>query len=237
MHPFFEFFNQNRPYISKDSLEWPSSWKIVDYKTYPRLPQIALPKPNLRDASLESAIINRKSEREFSGDSISLSELSALLFFGAGIVKNGENNFFHRRSHPSGGARFPIETYFAALNVDGLKNGIYHYNVLNHAAEFLLDADRDIIGKLSVYEFVKKAALVIIFTMIPERSSRKYGNFALKVGLIEAGHIAENMYLVASALKLKGSAVGNISDNGVVEKLLDIDNSSEIAFYMLAYGK
>lgn len=72
--------------------------------------------------------------------------------------------------------------------------------------------------------------------MIPWRSSMKYGNFALKVGLIESGHLAENIYLAVQALKLKCCALGGL-DEKITHNILDIDGVTEIVFYVVAIGK
>ncbi|OGM27213.1 hypothetical protein A2627_01800 [Candidatus Woesebacteria bacterium RIFCSPHIGHO2_01_FULL_39_28] len=235
-HLFFKFFDIDRPNIPKDGSQWPESWKKIEYKSYPRLPQIKLPEPDLKGATLAGAILHRKSDRHFSSYSLSLTDLSTILFFGAGVTQRGQNVDTHRRAHPSGGARYPIETYVAVLNVNELKKGIYHYNVLNHSLEFLLDTDKETISKLSAYDFVKEAAATFIFTCLPERSAIKYGNFAYKLILIEAGHIAENMCLVSAALNLRASVVGNVHNIEIANGLLDTDGLGEIPFYLFAVG-
>ena len=232
-HPFFEFFNKNRPYIDPDSSKWPKEWSTVYFKSYPRLPQIKLPKPKLGNFSLEKAILNRESNRNFSGKPIKLEELAALLYYGAGITK-GEGDM-SRRAHPSGGARYPLEVYPFVFNIDGLNPGVYHYNVKNHHLELLL-ADKENLenSKNAFYgDFISKSSVIFVITMVPWRSSIKYGNFALKLGLLEAGHISQNIYLLTQVLKLKCCALGGFEEK-LIHRLLDIDGITETAFYALA---
>ena len=235
-HPFFEFFNRDRPYIDPDSSKWPKEWSTVYFKSYPRLPQIRLPKPKLGNFSLEKAILKRESNRNFSGKPIKLEELSALLYYGAGIIK-GEGDS-SRRAYPSGGARYPLEVYPLVFNVERLNPGVYHYNIKNHNLELLLDDKEDLENSKNAFygNFISKSSVIFVISMIPWRSQMKYGNFALKVGLIEAGHLAQNVYLLASALELKCCALGGFQEKPI-HQLLDIDGVTEIGVYAVAVGK
>ncbi len=235
-HPFFEFFNKNRLYIDPDSSKWPKEWSTVYFKSYPRLPQVKLPEPKLSNFPLKKAISKRESNRNFSGKPIKLQELSNLLFYSAGITK-GKGDM-SRRAYPSGGARYPSEIYLLVYNVEKLKPGLYHYNVKNHNLELLLDDKEDIgIAQNAFYgHFIPKSSVIFIISMAPWRSQMKYGNFALKVGLIEAGHLTENIYLVSQAVKLKCCALGGFQEKPI-HQLLDIDGVTEIAFYAIAVGR
>ena len=235
LHPFFQFFNKSRPYIDPDSSQWPKEWSIIEFKSYSRLQQIKLPKPTLDKISLENVILNRKSEREFSGNPLNLKQLSSLLFFGAGITHKNKDPNLTRRAYPSGGARYPLEVYLAVLNVDGLTPGFYHYNVKKHSLELILKEKSIVLRNLFHDDFVKKSGAIFIFSMIPKRSTIKYGDFALKIGLIETGHLAENIYLAAQSLKLKCCSLGNLNES-LAHRLLDLDGSQEITFYALAVG-
>ena len=123
----------------------------------------------------------------------------------------------------------------AVLNVDGLTPGLYHYNVKKHSLELILKEKTAVLKTLFYYDFVEKAGAVFIFSMIPKRSTIKYSNFALKIGLIETGHLAENIYLAAQSLKLKCCSLGGLNES-MAHRLLDLDGSQEITFYALAMG-
>ncbi|MDP3948790.1 MAG: SagB/ThcOx family dehydrogenase [bacterium] len=237
MHFLFEFFNRNRPPISQDHSEWPDEWKRVDFKTYPRLKQVALPPPELENVPLKEAILKRKSSRDFSDEPLTLQEISTLLFFGGGLTELAENmEYSSRRTYPSGGARYPIEIYFVARNIKDLTPGFYHYNVRAHSLELLGETDKEDESKFFHYDFADSAPGVFVFAIIPERSTRKYGNFGLKLGLIEAGHISENIYLISPVLGIKCCALGGLDEDKAVEAF-DLDLEEEIPFYALAVGK
>lgn len=225
--------------MDPDQSKWPKEWSEIYFKSYPRLKQVKLSKPSRDDFSLTEAILKRESNRDFSGALMNLEELSKLLFYSAGITR-GERNL-SRRAHPSGGARYPLEIYPLILSVEKTEPGIYHYNIKNHCLELLSNDSEDIENlKDAFYDsFIRKAAVILIISMIPWRSSIKYGNFALKVGLIESGHIGQNVYLMSQVLGLKCCALGGFHESAeeFVHKILDIDGVNEIAFYVIAVGK
>ena len=53
--------------------------------------------------------------------------------------------------------------------------------------------------------------------------------------LLEAGHLAENFYLVAASLRLAVVAVGGFFDD-VVNRTLAVDGVDEAAVYLLVFG-
>ena len=168
-HPFFEFFNEDRPFIDPDEKNWPKEWNEIYFKSYPRLKQVKLPNPKLQELGLSEAIIKRKTDRNFSGDPINIQQLSNLLFYAAGITRGGQE---FSRAYPSGGARYPIEIYPAVFNASDFDRGIYHYNVKNHVLE-LISSEAVDLGKIKNalrVPFAGKAAFALVFSMVPGRS-------------------------------------------------------------------
>jgi hypothetical protein len=62
-------------------------------------------------------------------------QLGRILFLGAGVVRELERKGQHHlfRASGSAGARFPLEVYASTKGVDGLDDGVYWYNGLEHA--------------------------------------------------------------------------------------------------------
>lgn len=247
MDPLFNFFNQERPEISSDDSKWPAEWKKIEFKSYPRFPKIKLPKPQLEPVNLEDAIIERSSVRTFTDKPFDTWQISNLLFYSCGIVKRKKEMSKSRRAYPSGGRRYPVELYLAIFSHDEkgfakntLKPGLYHYNVITHSLEEVLNEkrfpswDKKLKSALH-YDFAKKAGGIILMTCVKHRTSVKYGNLAYKFALLEAGHIAQNIYLLSRPNKIGGCSLGAINERAVHE-LLDIDGVSECAFYSLAIG-
>jgi len=225
--------------IPRDSSLWPDEWKTTYYKTYPRLPKINLSHTE-RDFDLFKAIIKRSSEREMSGGEINLDELSILLKYSCGIThrtKEGDG----RRAQPSGGARYPIEAYCLVVKPgEGLKPGLFHYNVKEHCLDTLWEKtfNKEDLDKIATYEFVKDASLIIFLTAVFWRNQNKYGERGYRFILQESGHIGQNIHLLSEALNLKCCALGGfrISDEQI-EKILDIDGVTESLVYTAVIGK
>lgn len=236
--PHLLFHNQTKfDHFSKkfsDEKSWPSSWKTTYYKAYARLPEVLLPKPRLiKDISLRQALINRGSIRSFSQQPISQAVLSTFLYYSAGIYSIGGGGV--HRFYPSGGARYPLETYVLPLN-SVLQKGLYHYNLKNHSLERLLFLKKNInTSKFFGQEWIANAGCIIIITGIFERTTMKYGGRGYRHILIEAGHMGQNMYLLASALNIGCCAIGGFIDDKL-NALLDVDGTEETVLYAFALG-
>ena len=93
----------------------------------------ALPMRN----DLVSLIRDRRSARIYTGETMTLDELSFLLWATQGIKKIRGRAYATIRTVPCGGARHEFETYLIVRNVVGLRPGAYHYLPMLHALEFL----------------------------------------------------------------------------------------------------
>lgn len=223
--------------VPSDNKLWPRSWKVVEFKEYPRMPQIKLLPPTDILENFSTVLHRRSSTRTFSQADILPQEISNLLFWSAGIRTNKEHPEMSQRFYPSGGARFPLEIYTSFKGNSEIPRGVYHYNVKNHTLERLLDASGE--HKLRTfknYSWVEDAPLLIFITAIFERSMRKYKERGYRFTLIETGELLQNLYLVSTAMKLECCAVGTIIDSEV-EKLLDINSSHEFMLVHAAFGR
>jgi SagB-type dehydrogenase family enzyme len=197
---------------------------------------ISLPKPDFKGEAFEETLKKRRSAREYTEEPITLLELSLLLFAAQGIT--GREQGYELRAAPSAGALYPMETYVAAIRVDGLKPGIYHYAVASHALELVKSGDFR--GKLTDaslgQEMVGQAAATFIITSIFERSTYKYGERGYRYAYIEAGHISQNLFLQATSLGLGSVCVGAFFDDKI-NKLIDVDGKKEAAIYIHCVGR
>lgn len=241
---FSEFFHQSSKdhtghgvvRVPADSEEWPIAWKTVQYKTYPHFAKIPLgverPQHPLADV-----IEHRASRRDFNSAPIDMNALGTLLKFSCGMVMNDQTGHSHR-AQASGGGRYPIEVY--PLILSGTRDvpaGLYHYNVKDHALDVLWQRAflADEILKLFTYPWVAQASCVFILTACFARTQSKYGERGYRYVLLEAGHVAQNIYLVAADRNIKCCALGGTHDEQI-EKLIDIDGITESVVYAVALG-
>ncbi|MEM3627328.1 MAG: SagB/ThcOx family dehydrogenase [Candidatus Bathyarchaeia archaeon] len=181
---------------------------------------VELPDPEIKGImSIEETIWRRRSIRSFTEESLSMSDISQLLWAAQGIT-DPEKRF---RAAPSAGATYPLEIYVVVSSngVTGLAEGLYHYDPLTHRLECILRGDL----RLSLAEVALKQSCVveapvsIVIVAVYERTTSKYGERGVRYVHMEAGHVGQNLYLQATARGLGMVTVGAFDDDKVQEIL------------------
>ncbi len=189
-----------------------------------------------KGAELWKVLQERRSRRNYTRAAISLGDLSILLWASQGVT--AQAGPYYLRTAPSAGALYPIETYLVAGRIEGVKPGLYHYDVKGFQletlkkGEFLNDISRMALGQ----GFVRDAACVFIWTSVLRRTMSKYGNRGLRYIFLDAGHICQNLMLASEALDLGACPVAAFFDMELNE-FLDIDGIEETAIYLAAVGR
>lgn len=172
-----------------------------------------LPTPLLEgERSLESALGRRRSVREYSATSLTVDELSQLLWAAQGVTAPDG-----LRAAPSAGALYPLETYVVVGDVDGLPSGIYKYEPASHALALVTEGDRrGVLADAALgQECVATAPAVVVVGAVYGRMTAKYGNRGRRYVHQEVGHAAQNVCLEAVALGLGAVVVGAFDDRRV----------------------
>lgn len=178
---------------------------------------ISLPQlDNAGNHPLVQLFQQRRSVREYKNGKVTLDQIAQLLWAAQGITH--PQGF---RTAPSAGALYPLELYLVAGHVDGLKTGVFRYQVKTHQLEFLGNKDvRKTLAHAALGQsWIKEAAAVVVFTAEYERTTRKYGKRGVRYVHMEVGHAAQNLFLQAEALGLGTVTVGAFSDDEVTEVL------------------
>jgi len=138
---------------------------------------------------------------------------------------------------PSGGARNPFEGFVVARSVDGLDEGVYHYGGLDNSLGLLREPPVPPIGEiLGDQPWFDNAGALVFMVANFDRTAYKYPHpLSYRVVLLEAGHIAQNMLLAATANRLAAAPTAAITD-GIVEPLLGLDPMRQAALYVVALG-
>lgn len=203
---------------------------------------VSLPPVELLDMGtmpLRDVIYRRASRRAFRDESLTLEELSFLLWATAGfrgIRKEGESAF---RMVPSGGCRHPLETYLAVQNVDGLTPGLYLYQSLNHDMCYVrpIPNHRDQVKKACLgKEFCAKAPVLFIWTAIPYRTEWRFGPVSPKLIAQDSGHVCQNLYLAAESIGCGTCAIGAYHQHRA-DELVSVNGVEEFVIYMAPVGK
>lgn len=178
---------------------------------------VVLPEVSLTgDVSLEQLLSQRRSIREYTKGSVSLNAVGQLLWAAQGIT-----NARGFRTAPSAGGLYPLELYLVVGEVDHLSPGVYHYRPDGHQLQKVVadDQRRDLERAALSQDWVKEAAVVVVFTADYARTARKYGARATRYVHIEVGHAAQNLFLQAEALNLATVPVGAFKDDAVARVL------------------
>jgi len=208
------------------------------YKNYPDSTlRIKLPDARFSEnADLWDIILKRRSVRKYSPEILlPLDTLSALIWATQGIT--AEAGDFHFRTVPSAGGLYPIETYLMARAVDGLEQGIYHLRPYAFDLELLKAGDFS--GTLAQaalgQSMIADAQVTFIWTAVVERSKWKYRERAYRYIYLDAGHIAQNLYLAGTAEGLGVCGIGALFDDAV-NALIGVDGTEETVLYMASAG-
>ena len=222
--------------LPRHTLDWDARPPLA--KAYPdAIKRVELPVPTTDGGPPLWAVIRaRRSLRSYNQEPLTLEELSQLLWATQGTTRQVQQHQF--RAAPSAGALYPVETYLVINRVDGLEPGLYHYDALGAALEFLRKGDLgpEAAGAALDQQMAKKASVVFIWTAVPERGKWKYLDRAYRYIYMDAGHIAQNLYLAATALGLGCCAIGALYDDEV-NRLVGIEGTGETAVYMCTIGR
>lgn len=214
----------------------------IHFKTYPRFKKMTLKTSPQRRPSIQQSILNSRPVEKFTGQALTFKEISEILFYSAGITykEKGESKEAwdnSRRPYPSLGARYPLELYPVILRSSEADAGIYHYNVKYNTLEFMMKGDytNTIIQAIPDQEWIRDASMVVLLSAIFKRTEIKYGDRGYRYVLLEAGHLAQNIYLIATSMKLGCCTVGAFHDDELNE-LLDLDGTYESVIYCIVIG-
>ena len=180
--------------------------------------------------SVEEAISQRRSIREYKDAPLSLTEVSQLLWSAQGITVNSGG-----RTVPSAGALYPLEIYLVAGKVANLKPGIYRYNPEKHSLIKVVEGDKrlDLFSSSLHQSSIKNAPVSLVICAQYERTTQKYGERGKRYVHMEVGHVGQNIYLQAKSLGLATVVIGAFTDEAVKKVL----NTKEDPLYIMPVGR
>lgn len=209
-------------------------------KSYVNTPRVTLPAPEHVSADLTTTLAQRRSRREYTGEHISLGQLSTILMNACGVmgfVPAYDYNRLPLRSFPSSGGLQAPEVYLSVHAVGDVPPGLYHYQPVDHALELLKDGNHsaELCEAALDQPFVETSALVFIITGYYERLRWKYGERAYRFMCMDAGFLSENIYLLAEAMGLGVCAIAGFVDD-TFEKLLGVNGRDEMVLLLITVG-
>jgi SagB-type dehydrogenase family enzyme len=198
-------------------------------------------KLNLENDPVLSLMAERRSSRDFSAvTSVPIDTLSDCLFSGLGITDvRGIPPLgpYPLKMTPSGGARNPFVGMVYIRNVTGIEPGLYEYSGFAHSlTKIPCEALPSITEMLGGQHWAASAAAVIFLVANLERTMWKYPHpTGYRVILIEAGHIAQNVVLMATRHRVRSVTTAAIKDD-IVEDAFGLESLLQSACYAIALG-
>jgi len=180
--------------------------------TAPAAPaEVALPAPTTSGGMpLTEAIGKRRSVRRFARTALTRAEVSQLCWAAQGITEPDRG----LRAAPSAMATYPVDVYM----IDA--TGLYQYEPGRHILRRIAEGDmlarlRSAVGQGPV----RSAPACMLLALDYERSRGRCGDRAERYGLLEVGHIAQNVLLAATAMGLAGCPVGGMDEHNCIAVL------------------
>ena len=192
----------------------------------------ALPSPDTDGGiSVEEALSNRRSRRDFQDEALTPAQVSQVLWAAYGITSDGG-----LRTAPSAGALYPLEVYIIVGNVEGMEPGAYRYIPDEHKIEMVVEGDiREPLSEAALGQgMIREAPASVFYSAVFERTTGRYGQRGANYVYIETGHSAQNVYLQAESLGLGACAVGALTD-GRIRELLCLPDEEE-PLYLVPFG-
>lgn len=200
------------------------------YPGYPRWPLLRVV-PRLWPP-LDSSLMRRRSATAFSTATPSRRVLSQLLCLAHGIYANRA-----RGPVPSAGGMQSLELYLVTFEQSWLPSGAYHFDRAGNYLSQIVSSARRREWMTCVPSLAPIKGGTILFVLVGDygRVEAKYGARGLRFLLIEAGHLAQNLCLLASSLRLCTLPLGGFFEREIARHLA-LPASDEV-LYLLLCGK
>lgn len=182
--------------------------------------KIKLPRPEPEGfVSIESALNQRETKREYLDTPVSLMNLSRLLLAGQGRTGNGD-----KLTAPSAQEQYPISIYIVVNRASDITQGFFQYQNSDHSmveletGVFFKQLEDAAIGE---QPWIRNAAVIVILAgnigamnqhFSEQPPLKKRGE---RYNYIEVGAIAQNMQLQGVALNIGMVLVGGFNNEAV----------------------
>lgn len=232
------FHVNSEPWMNSEAYNQAAGYE-VEYKEMEGAGEaVALGPPS--DSPLARALRARRSCRLYRPRTLPAEALSSLLAGAYGVARverSPQLGANYMRGVPSAGGLFPLELYAVVCDVEGLADGLYHYNVRRHALEPLRTEGvfEGLNAALMTGPFVRNANVVVVMTAVFPRTQKKYGPRGYRYILLEAGHVGQTLCLLAAERGLGSLCMGGFHDT-LLNRFLGLDGVTEAAVYTVAVG-
>lgn len=224
--------------------EAPTSMQLPESLIHHLLPSpqaIALPSVDTDlEVPLGGTLDQRRSQRSFSNQPLTLQEVANLLYWAVG-TRGTEAGYGVRGvplfRYPSIGGLAALEFQLVAHAVEGLPQGRYRYDAVGHGLVPIDLGDMRVLLDEVTFdaEWLFHAPAVIACLHDQGKIAWKYRTRGYRFSHIDLGTALQNLYLTATALDLGGCAVAGFFD-AEANDLLGLDGQDRFLSLLFACG-
>ncbi len=160
---------------------------------------------------------SRQSVRSFTNDTVAFQSIVTMLWSAYGQLQSGS------RTTPSAGALYPLRLTLGLMRQTGkLELGVYDIwlGLPGKVGFRLISSDiQKFMRSFVDPEMVEQSNGVIVVSGSFDISAEKYSNRSMLFVTLEAGHVAQNIHLAASELKIGTVEIGGFFDSLLAECL------------------
>ncbi len=213
----FELYHEN----SKQNLFWSDTKDIDELKLNDLNIHSSLPLAYLEEIALP-AVPNEQIFEKLNG----LEYLSALLQKSYGFSQDAQLENQERVLQSQNGL-YPLEIYVLSHKLDGVQNGLWHYNIDQHAISLLELCGISRLEKHMSFSDSFKSGIALFITAEMSTANYLQGERSYRHVLIECGKALQNVYSFSKSTKTHYEELLNFNEYEI-ENFLNIDGVNHI---------
>lgn len=179
----------------------------------------------------------RVSQRTFGSFALPQAYIASMLWAAYGKRSAGDD--VCNRVIPSAGATYPLTVYLLALSMKGVNRGFHRYqpmsDTLKQLPQIPIPMRVNDWFRTTQIDYTKASGIVFIVGNW-QRICPKYGARGYRYLLLEAGHMAQNICLLATGLGVPHVPVGGFIDD-LVNAAFGLNSEKEGVVYSIVLGK
>jgi SagB-type dehydrogenase family enzyme len=200
---------------------------------------LALPAPG-KGSQLMRLLAERGSCRRYAAREMALETVSTLLVGAYGLTRLNRLDSgirFHSRPVPSAGGLYPLELYVMTRQVIGAPDGIYHFEAATNRLRLVqpFPPHEKLVELFLSQYFLDNANVLVMISAVFPRTLRKYGARGYRYVLLEAGHVAQTVCLLATEQNLGSLCMGGFWD-ARLNRFLKFDGTTQAVVYCVGVG-
>ncbi len=210
--------------------------KNIASETLESAEAIDLPHPSLSGRfSVEAALQNNQPYYGFEKKSLTLKQVSQMLWAGQGITTQ-----WGGRTVASPRSSYPLTLFLLVTEVEDLEAGLYRYRTGDlQPAHQLIPLEkgefREILADVVSQNSILTAPAVIIVTGDNNKIAERFDGQAFDSKMyLEAGHVGQNLYLQAESLSL-GVNTSDTEEDDLIKEFLNLPSEEDI-IYLIPFG-